>query len=1041
MERSFKKEVAALRLGAGEIFRGEGILAVTKALLQSGVSYVGGYQGAPVSHLLDVMVDAEDLLADLGVHVETCTNEAAAAAMLGASINYPLRGAVTWKSIVGTNVAADALSNLASPGVIGGALIVLGEDYGEGASVIQERSYAYALKSSIWLLDPRPDLPTIVRMVEKGFELSEASHAPVMLDLRVRACHVTGEFVAQDNKRGVYSGRHRIDGPPRFEYGRLAHPPVIFTQERLKIEQRLPAAQKFIQQQKLNELIPGEIGEIGIIVLGGLTNGLLRALARLDLADLYGVSRVPIYVLNVAYPLVAEEVKNFCAGKRAVLVVEEGSPDYVEQQVNVILRGADIQTRVLGKGCLPRSGDYTSEAFLSGIVAFLLETRPSGIDTDTVSAQVTAIVEHKSNIAAAVGNIPPRPPNFCTGCPERPVFAAIKLAQREIGPTHISADIGCHSFATFAPFSLGNSILGYGMSLASAAAIGPNMKKRTISIMGDGGFWHNGLITGAASNMFNNGDGVLVVMQNGYASATGQQYLPSSKANRSGTPTGITIENTLRSLGVTWLRTVRSYSVAKMATTLKEAMRTAERGLKVIIADGECMLARQRRVRAEDAEKLNRGERVLKTRYGVDDEICTGDHSCIRLSGCPSLTVKPNPDPLRSDPVATVIESCVGCGLCGEVAHAAVLCPSFYRADVVSNPTWWDRALSRVRVHVVGWLADGSNPISSPRLKGREDGNVSRAPAATSLSYSPSRSGQEKSSLRPLTILIAALGGEGGGVLTDWIVAAATSEGFPVQSTSIPGVAQRTGATTYHIELVPTPRSAPDPRPILGLAPGVGDVDLVVASELMEAGRAIASGFVTPERTTTIASTSRSYLTVEKLAMGDGRYDPDRFIAAVEKNSKSALLFDLEAVAKQSGAMINAVMLGSIAGAAALPIPAEAFEAAIRADGKAVAANLRGFRAGYDAAQAGSQRRPEPIKRQSAPSVSLADLERAVADMPEAARVFTTEGVRRLAAYQDLAYARLYLNRLDPIRLADVKSAANGRLLAATARQLAVRMS
>ena len=124
MERSFKKEVQALRLGAGATFRGEGILAVTKALLQSGVSYVGGYQGAPVSHLLDVMVEAEDLLADLGVHVETCTNEAAAAAMLGASINYPLRGAVTWKSIVGTNVAADALSNLASPGVIGGALII-----------------------------------------------------------------------------------------------------------------------------------------------------------------------------------------------------------------------------------------------------------------------------------------------------------------------------------------------------------------------------------------------------------------------------------------------------------------------------------------------------------------------------------------------------------------------------------------------------------------------------------------------------------------------------------------------------------------------------------------------------------------------------------------------------------------------------------------------------------------------------------------------------------------------------------------------------
>ena len=207
MERSFKTEVEALRRGEGAVFHGEGILAVTKALLQSGVSYVGGYQGAPVSHLIDVLVDAEDMMAELGVHLETCTNEASAAAMLGASINYPLRGAVTWKSIVGTNVAADALSNLASPGVIGGAMIILGEDYGEGASVIQERSYAYALKSSMWLLDPRPDLPTIVRMVEEGFELSEASHAPVMLELRIRACHVTGAFQTKANRRGINSGR------------------------------------------------------------------------------------------------------------------------------------------------------------------------------------------------------------------------------------------------------------------------------------------------------------------------------------------------------------------------------------------------------------------------------------------------------------------------------------------------------------------------------------------------------------------------------------------------------------------------------------------------------------------------------------------------------------------------------------------------------------------------------------------------------------------------------------------------------------------
>jgi indolepyruvate ferredoxin oxidoreductase alpha subunit len=713
MERSFKKEVQALRLGAGEIFRGEGILAVTKALLQSGVSYVGGYQGAPVSHLLDVLVDAEDIIGDLGVHLETCTNEASAAAMLGASINYPLRGAVTWKSIVGTNVAADALSNLASPGVVGGVLIILGEDYGEGASVIQERSYAYAMKSSMWLLDPRPDLPTIVRMVEEGFELSEASHAPVMMELRIRACHVTGEFEAKANRRAVFSGKNRIAGPPRFEYARLAHPPVIFSQERLKVEERLPAAQQFIRARKLNEVIAGDLDDVGIIVVGGLTNSVLRALARLDLADLYGASRIPIYVLNVAYPLVPEELRAFCLGKRAVLVVEEGSPDYIEQAANAELRRADIQTRVLGKGPLPRAGEYTAEVLLKGLAAFIAETRPSGIEADAVAAGTQKMLAHKVPATAALGDIPARPPNFCTGCPERPVFSAIKLMQRELGPTHISADIGCHSFATFAPFSLGNSILGYGMSLASAAAVTPNIERRPIAVMGDGGFWHNGLITGVASNLFNQGDGVLIVMQNGYASATGQQYLPSSAGSRMGAPTGMTIEQTLRSLGVKWLRTVRSYSVAKMTRTLKEAMRTAECGLKVIIADGECQLARQRRVRAEDAAKLARGERVLRVRFGVDEVICTGDHSCIRLSGCPSLTVKPNPDPLRSDPVATVIESCVGCGLCGEVAHAAVLCPSFYRAEIIRNPNRWDRALHRLRRTVIGWLGGRRNEAAA----------------------------------------------------------------------------------------------------------------------------------------------------------------------------------------------------------------------------------------------------------------------------------------------------------------------------------------
>src|SRR3974390_1571175 len=188
-----------------------------------------------------VLADAEDVLTELGVHFEASASEATAAAMLASSINYPLRGAVTWKSTVGTNVASDALSNLASAGVIGGALIVLGEDYGEGASIMQERTHAFAMKSQMWLLDPKPQLPAIVRAVEQGFELSEASQTPVMLMLRIRACHVYGRFTASDNRRPTFTAADALAAPQR-DYGKIILPPSTFAQEREKIEQRLPAA-------------------------------------------------------------------------------------------------------------------------------------------------------------------------------------------------------------------------------------------------------------------------------------------------------------------------------------------------------------------------------------------------------------------------------------------------------------------------------------------------------------------------------------------------------------------------------------------------------------------------------------------------------------------------------------------------------------------------------------------------------------------------------------------------------------------------------
>src|SRR6059036_650664 len=291
-ERSFVEEVQKLRLGAGQLFRGEGILAVTKALLESGVAYVAGYQGAPISHLMDVLADAQDILAEQGIRFENSASEATAAATLAASVNYPLRGAVTFKATVGTNVASDALANLASGGVTGGALIIVGEDYGEGSSIMQERSHAFAMKSQIWLLDPRPNLPSIVRALENGFELSEASNTPVMLELRIRACHVYGSFTARDNARPPFSLKDALENPVR-DTNRIVLPPASYLHEREKIEKRWPAAVRFIEQHKLNEVFNGEAGDIGIVMQGGMYNTALRALEILGLADVFGESRVP----------------------------------------------------------------------------------------------------------------------------------------------------------------------------------------------------------------------------------------------------------------------------------------------------------------------------------------------------------------------------------------------------------------------------------------------------------------------------------------------------------------------------------------------------------------------------------------------------------------------------------------------------------------------------------------------------------------------------------------------------------------------------
>jgi indolepyruvate ferredoxin oxidoreductase alpha subunit len=591
----------------------------------------------------------------------------------------------------------------------------VGEDYGDGSSIMQERSHAFAMKSQMWLLDPRPNLPSIVRAVEDGFALSEATNTPVMLELRIRACHVHGHFTAKANVRPTFTLKDAIEGPVR-DTSRIVLPPASFLHEQEKIDKRWPAAQRFIQDHALNEQLGDTTRDFGIILQGGMYNTTARSLELLGLADPFGTSQVPLYVLNVTYPLVDAEVRKFCEGKRGVLIIEEGQPDFIEQNINTILRKADLRTAVHGKDFLPMAGEYTAATVIKGVLAFVDRYSPDLIDHARLPSVVQPAVPSASSppsageaadpVQAIAAQVHARPPSFCTGCPERPIFSAMKLVERELGPHHMSCDIGCHLFSILPPFNLGATTMGYGLGWAGAAAFNSkNTSRRTLSVMGDGGFWHNGLTSGVGNAVFNRSDSVLVVVDNSYTAATGGQDILSSQASNPIRRTRLSIADAVRGIGVRWVRTVtRTYDVAGMRDVLEEALTTSEKGPKVVVAQSECALNKQRRVKPLMLQMAKDGKRVVREKFGVDEDACTGDHSCIRLSGCPSLTIKSNPDPLRKDPVATVLDSCIGCGVCGEVAHAAVLCPSFYRADVVSNPGFWERVMARIRSALIGIL-------------------------------------------------------------------------------------------------------------------------------------------------------------------------------------------------------------------------------------------------------------------------------------------------------------------------------------------------
>src|SRR5439155_14217804 len=247
-------------------------------------------------------------------------------------------------------------------------------------------------------------------MVEQGFALSEASNMPAILQLRIRACHVRGSFECKDNIAPTPSMRTPMEEPAAFDYARLAHPPVTFGHEKLKGEQRIPAARRFIAEHGLNEIIDGKHNELGLIVQGGLYNTLIRALQQFGLADAFGATDISLLVLNVTFPLVPEQVAEFCIGKRAVLVLEEGQPEFIEQEIATLLRRRDIQTPLHGKDLLPLAGEYSVEVIAGGLLEFV-RRQLTHVDTEPVQAWLAGNRERRAAVPKALERpLPARPP-------------------------------------------------------------------------------------------------------------------------------------------------------------------------------------------------------------------------------------------------------------------------------------------------------------------------------------------------------------------------------------------------------------------------------------------------------------------------------------------------------------------------------------------------------------------------------------------------------------------------------------------------------
>jgi indolepyruvate ferredoxin oxidoreductase alpha subunit len=688
-----RRPTAQLNFGAGQTLQGDGALILTKALLENGIGYLGGYPGSPVAHLLDLFAAAyQDILKPMGIYLEVSNNEASAASLLTTSVSHPVRGAVCWK-VVGTNVASDPLAHVAAAGVTGGVLVIVGEDYGCTGTTVAERTLPFGLKSGMAVVEPLASPQDMALLVREALELSEASRMPVLYVLPTRVGNLKGSFLANDNHPPSLSALNPLSRSIR-DPASITLPPRSMDHERQKVDERLPAARDFIRRNTLNRLFEGRRKELGIITHGAVTNLTVRSLSLLGLNGHRLELEVPVLALRALYPLVSEELMGFLEGKQEVVIVEEGRPAILEDYIRSFLQKAGSEVAVVGKDDLDLEGELEPSALMDRLGRIL---GPRLFASGELRERVEeTLARHKARKAFTSDNLVEplvsRTPIFCTGCPERPIFTALKILESEGKSFRYANDIGCYSLAALPPFEFTDSITAMGTGLATAGALSRFTEETIVAFMGDGTFWHSGLTTSIINAVQNNTDAILVIFENFHVAMTGGQPNPSTGINLRGESIPkMDIEATLKACGVGWARPVDPYDLGDSLAAFRAALESPQRGLRVLISRAECQLIKGRRDNRQRRQDLSIGQRVPQVRYGVDPELCTGDHSCIDLNGCPSLTFAENPNPLRDHSVVAVDNSCSGCGLCGEISVAAKLCPSFYEISVVSNPNLWDR--------------------------------------------------------------------------------------------------------------------------------------------------------------------------------------------------------------------------------------------------------------------------------------------------------------------------------------------------------------